>query len=431
MAKQTQTVHDGEITVGPKGADVVGADNRAIQIALDAMAWRGGGTVRVLPGLYVLSDSIHLRSNVRLAGDRQKAVLKRAPMARSELAVDADIGQKQITPVDASGFRPGMGVMLRGRRGGGPGPTRPLTVTRVADGILYTNTYIVADHTADGESSVVNYFAMVRGYEVENAEVDGFTVDAAASDLTGIESVRIGGIMLTLCKHCTVRNVTVSNVLGDGILAEPSEHITVEDCESFGNTHHGVHFGSHSPWAKAIQCELHDNGSDGLYLCWGVREGMFRENKIHRNGFRLHRNGISLGHKDTDNLIERNHIYGNAKHGICFRKKMEANGAHRNVLRENVIENNGQPWDQVPEPLRADPRAELLYCGIFVNGVTHDLLLERNAIRETRKGEARLQANAVYLGPGVSRVTMVANTIEGHAGEAVVDESGADDNRLR
>jgi len=71
------------ITVGPKDADVVGTTNRAIQIALDAMAQRGGGTVRVLPGEYVLSDSIHLRSNVSLVGDRKGTVLRRAPIVRS------------------------------------------------------------------------------------------------------------------------------------------------------------------------------------------------------------------------------------------------------------------------------------------------------------------------------------------------------------
>ncbi len=428
---QTQPVVEPArlITVGPKDADVVGTDNRAIQIALDAMASRGGGTVKVLPGEYVLLDSIHLRSGVRLVGDREGTILRRAPMVRSGLAVDADIGQKQITPVDASDFRAGMGVMLRGRRGG-PGPRPPLTITRIKDGVLYTNNYNFANYTAGGDSLLVNYFAMIRGYEVEDAVVDGFTVDASADDLTGIESVRIGGVMLTLCKRCTVRNVTVSGALGDGILAEPSEHITVENCESFDNTHHGVHFGSHSPWAQCIGCDLHDNGSDGLYLCWGVREGIFRDNEIHHNGYSLHRNGISIGHKDTDNLIEGNHVYENSKHGICFRTKTEANGAHGNVLRGNVIENNGRPWDEVPQHFHDEKRAELLYAGVFVNGITRDLLLERNVIRETRKGDRRRQVNAVYLGPGVSGVTMTGNVMEGHPQDAVVDDSGASDNVL-
>ena len=46
------------ITVGPRDADVVGADNRAIQLAIDALSLRGGGTVRVLPGEYTLIDAL-------------------------------------------------------------------------------------------------------------------------------------------------------------------------------------------------------------------------------------------------------------------------------------------------------------------------------------------------------------------------------------
>src|SRR3990170_4593210 len=67
------------ITVGPADADVVGSTGRAIQLAVDAAAVRGGGTVRVLPGEYLLLDSIHLRSNVSLLGAREKTVLRRAP----------------------------------------------------------------------------------------------------------------------------------------------------------------------------------------------------------------------------------------------------------------------------------------------------------------------------------------------------------------
>ena len=417
------------ITVGPQDADVIGADNRAIQIALDAMAQRGGGTVHIRPGTYVLSDSIQLRSHVQLTGDRRSTILQRAPVVRSILAVDADVGQHQITPADAGRFQAGMGLMLRGGQGGGQ-QLPPLTVTRIEAGVLHTSNYVPANHSAD-TGFVVNYFAMIHGFDVEDAVVDGFTVEAGADDVTAIDDIRLGGVMLTRCRQCVVRNVTVSGALGDGILAEPSQDISVERCEAFDNTHHGVHFGSHSPGARAIDCDLHDNGSDGLYLCWGVRSGIFRGNHVHANGFHMHRNGISLGHKDTDNLIEANDVHGNAKHGICFRTKTEANGAHRNVLRGNTIHDNGRPWHEVPAHLREYERAELLYAGVFVNGITHNLRLEGNIIRETRTGEQRLQVNAVYLGAGVTGVTMSDNIMAGQPGDAVVDESGGTDHQLQ
>ena len=53
------------ITVGSKEADLVGASDRVIQAAVDYVARRRGGTVRVLPGTYRLRNSIFLQSNTR------------------------------------------------------------------------------------------------------------------------------------------------------------------------------------------------------------------------------------------------------------------------------------------------------------------------------------------------------------------------------
>ena len=60
------------IKVGIDSGDVRGADNRAIQIAVDALGPEGG-TVEVLAGEYTCIDSVHLRSNVRLAGAGEKS----------------------------------------------------------------------------------------------------------------------------------------------------------------------------------------------------------------------------------------------------------------------------------------------------------------------------------------------------------------------
>lgn len=420
-----------EITVGPAGADVVGTDGRAIQTAIDAVTFRGGGTVRVLPGEYLLADSIHLRSNLTLVGDREGTILRPAPIVRSTLAVDADIGQKEITPRSTSTFLPGMGIVMRGPGRMNQMSTMPLTIDRVADGKLYLTDYIVHNFNAEAGDWVINYFPLIHGFEVSGVVVDGLTLDAKPSGMDGLEEMWGGCLYIRRGRHSTLRNVRAENCLGDGIRFGQSEHITVEDCEAAHNSEYGIHPGSHSPWTTVRRCHIHHNGSDGLYLCWGVREGVFEDNEIHHNGFAKHRNGISIGHKDTDNVLARNHVYENAKHGLCFRVKTEANGAHRNVMRENFIENNGRPEADVPAELRQWPRYEVLCCGVFIRGVTHDLTFERNVIRETRAGGGRQQHNAFYLDRGVSRVRLVDNEMSGHPGEAVVDESGSPDNDLQ
>jgi len=421
------------ITVGLSDADITGRDNIAIQGAIDLVYRRGGGTVRILPGEYICNDAIRLRSNVHLRGDRQKTILKHAPAVSSHLAKDADIGQKEVTPMDPSLFKVGMGIACRTKDIPNDMVNRPLTITRIENGVLYLNGYLDFDFMAEsggknkGDGFVVNIFPLVYGFEVENVVIDGLTVDSKVDNNPGWIDVRVGGVLLDRAKNCTVRNVKSVNCRGDGILVVTSEHVTTEDCETANNSYHGIHYGSHSPWSTVRHNVVHHNGSDGIYICWGVRESEFTDNEIYKNGTREmtdfpdagKRNGISIGHKDTDNLIAGNHIYENAVSGIHFRKKTEANGAHRNTVKDNIIENNGLPV-QVTRG-----------SGIYISGITHDLVFENNTIRETRQGNDRLQKNAFIIEPGVSRVKMTNNKFSGQTEQAIVDNSISPDNQLQ
>src|SRR3990172_2249878 len=56
------------IRVGQREGDIIGADNRALQAAVDYVAGLGGGTVEIGEGVYVMRDSLHLRSHVTVRG---------------------------------------------------------------------------------------------------------------------------------------------------------------------------------------------------------------------------------------------------------------------------------------------------------------------------------------------------------------------------
>lgn len=419
------------ITVGPTHADVVGTDGRAIQIAIDALAWRGGGTVAVQPGEYVLNGPLRLRSRVTLSGTEGKTILKRAPLVWSPLAIDADIGQREITPEDPSRFRPGMGLVLGDREQHFPLSSMPLTITRIEGGVLHTDDYITRDFQAERDALVATYYPMVHAFEQEDICVEGLVLDSALDEIGPLEGIWGRGLYVRRCHRVTVRQVLSTNCLGDGLGCGQGSRVTFENCESCYNTHYGIHPGSHSPHTRIAGCHVHDNGSDGVYLCWGVRDSEVVGCDVHDNGTRLYRNGISTGHKDTDNLIAGNRIYRNAKHGIHVRVKTQANGAHRTSVRDNVIEDNGWPFERVPEGLKHLPRQELLGHGVYVCGVTSDLVLEGNTIRETRDGDRRHQQHGLYLAPDVTRVTMADNVIEGHPGTAIVDASASDTNQLQ
>src|SRR6266480_5160191 len=99
------------ITVGHEKADLVGTTDRTIQAAVDYVARRGGGTVRVLPGAYRLRNSIFLQSNVRVLGEAD-SVLFKEPSVTTKLIVDGDHWDQEITLADPKGFQVGDGVRL-------------------------------------------------------------------------------------------------------------------------------------------------------------------------------------------------------------------------------------------------------------------------------------------------------------------------------
>ncbi len=425
--KDWSTANERVVTVGRAGADVVGEDNRAIQIAIDSVAHRGGGVVRVLPGEYTCYDSVRLRPNVTLLGQRDAVILRYAPLVWSPLAVDADKGQMEITPEDASNFRAGMGVSLHDSTGW-LHTGQPLTITAVRDGVLHVDSYIVADRLAERRGRVVTWFPLLLGVEAHGATVDGFTVDGRVTDPEGRTSgIRTAIVYILKSRNVTVRNVAARNGVGDGICySTASTDGLIEHCEASGNGMFGIHPGSHSTRIRVRNCDIHDNGFDGLYICWGISHSEFTDNRIWRNGWKGYRSGISIGHKDTDNLFARNHIYDNAKYGICFRQKTAANAPHRVTVRDNVIENNGSRAEEMAAiKARIEPW-ESIGSGIHAIGPMAGLVVESNVIRDTRTGEDRLQRHAVVLGKGVTGARIGGNSISGHPQQAIVDESGGE-----
>lgn len=151
------------------------------------------------------------------------------------------------------------------------------------------------------------------------------------------------------------------NYNGDGISFQQSNDVTVSRCVSEDNTSLGIHPGSGSrPTVRG--CAARNNGEDGLFLCWRVRHGLFEDNALEANG----RYGISIGHKDTDNLFRHNQIRGNKEEGVYFRQETLGMAGHRNRLENNVIENNGLSGE---------------VAGVRIRGETKDVVLKSNVIR--------------------------------------------------
>jgi parallel beta-helix repeat protein len=132
------------------------------------------------------------------------------------------------------------------------------------------------------------------------------------------------------------------------------------------------------------RCRAVGNGSDGLYVCWRVQHGRFEDNELRGNkGV-----GISIGHKDSDNVFSGNRVTANQGVGLLFRNEAEAMGAHRNVFEKNVFLDNGLS-------AKGEPAA----C-IVIHGHHHDLVFRNNTIgvsKESTKKPAGIQAGKDVL----------------------------------
>jgi nitrous oxidase accessory protein NosD len=192
----------------------------------------------------------------------------------------------------------------------------------------------------------------------------------------------------TVISKCTVRNYS-----GDGFSFQQSNDVTLSDCLSEGNAQLGFHPGSGSQRPTVKNCVARKNGTDGLFLCWRVRHGLFEDNVVEENG----RYGISIGHKDSDNLLQRNHVLRNSHEGIYFRNETYPMAAHRNRVKDNVILDNGTKGSA---------------AGIRIRGETDGLVFENNEIRDTRADSSPTQIIGIAIETPVGQVTLENNRIE-------------------
>jgi parallel beta-helix repeat protein len=380
------------VTVGMKDGELVGADHRVLQAAVDYVAGLGGGTVEIGPGEFVMRDSLHLRANVTVRGQGVRTVLRKAAGSVSPLELDGDYGEEQITLKDPGGFEVGDGVAVWDRRAGGFHTTVARIVGRNG------NTFAVslplnADCMVSEGAQAATVFPVVSGYHVEGVRVENVTIEGNKEENPHLNGCRGAGIFLFRCPGAVIVGCVVRNYNGDGISFQQSNDVEVLECVSEGNSSLGLHPGSGSQRPKVESCVARNNGEDGLFLCWRVKHGLFENNTLEGNG----RFGISIGHKDTDNLLRGNRVLANGEDGIIFRNEAHGMAGHRNQLVDNLIENNGLGREA---------------AGIRVRGQTGGLVFEGNTIRDTRPAGTERQVIGIQLEEDVGEVRMSGNRIE-------------------
>lgn len=379
------------ITVGGPLADISGFTSGAIQLALDALKVRGGGVVKLNPGTFEIIGPVRLSSNTSLVGSGKSTILHKCDGFRTSFIIDADWGMQRAVIKDASGFKIGMGIQLSDSEHDQGWDVTTALITDIQDNVIYFDNRTGNDYLASLNGTITNGCSIIEAVEVENVKIADLVIEGNKATNDYINGCRGGGIYIHKSKNCLVENVRINEFNGDTFSWQITENIAVKGCEASNGGGLGFHPGTGSDHSTVENCISHHNKGDGIFLCWRVQNGIFRNNTSYANGD----NGISIGHKDTDNLFENNRVYENAHHGVLFRNENEQNSGHRNTFTNNTIENNG---------------AERESAGFYVGGETHDITITNNTIRSTGKGK---QTTAIVIGKKSSKVTSKDNQVTG------------------
>jgi hypothetical protein len=384
------------ITVGTQKADLVGSDEKVIQAAVDYMAGWGGGTVRILPGTYRLRNAIALRSGVRILGSGPESVLVKAPEVKAKLAEDSDFWDQEVTLADASGFQVGDGVCLRvdNVRHRGHYIIRRTLVARTGNRFKLDRPLEDDDFSLRGNAHLMTLFPLFSGDGVADVVIENIALDGNKTNQETLEHYWgnfVAGIWLTRCNRIQIRKVESLNSCADGVSWQTSHDVSVDDCHCHDNVGFGLHPGSGSqrPLVRGNRLE---RNYIGLYFCYGVKYGLVEKNVIVDSLT----SGISIGQKDTDNLVRRNEIRGSKEVGVLFRALDPVAAPHRNRLEDNFIADSGGESG----------------VGIDVQGQVDGVTISRNQIRETRRPMKRI---GVRIGAKAKDVKLVENRIEGFA----------------
>lgn len=381
------------LTVGPQKADLVGATDKALQAAADYVARLGGGTVRVLPGTYRLRNAVYLPSNVRLLGNGEDSVLIKEPSAETTIAEDSDWFDQELTLKDARGFELGDGICIQTTRPdvGGAVVIKRTLVARNGnrfklDRPLRENVWQLQ------ESTVSTLFPLVSAENASALAIEDIALDGNRDQNAPLNGNYAGCIWMQDCSDILIRGVTARHNHGDGISWQICHDVVVENCHCHDNADLGLHPGSGSQRPLIRNNRLERNGL-GIFFCWGVKYGLAEGNTI-RDSLNY---GISIGHRDDENLVRDNDISGSGKAGILFRpERGEGFTAKGNRVEGNRIVDSGGD-DGV---------------GIDIQGVTAGNTIARNDLRETRAPAQRI---GIRIGEEAGENTLTDNRIEGFA----------------
>jgi hypothetical protein len=373
-----------QINVGQTQGDLTGNTNVVIQAAVDQLAALGGGEVRVLPGVYEMQNSLHLRSHVFVRGSGPDTVFHKPASVSSAMPAFLGYGHYDITVAEPSRFCVGMGVLLHDDESRGFYDTVATLLWQ--DGNRFgIDKMLNHDYHIDNHATVTSVYPLISGADLTDAGVQDLVIDGNAENNAHLNGCRGGGVYLIQAHDVTLRNLLVHNFNGDGISFQQCVRTVIEDCQLLSNTGHGLHPGSGSVAPVIRRCKVSRNGNDGIFYCLRVTYSVCEDCDIVGNAH----DGVSIGERDTHHHIRNNRIGTSGRYGIYFRETVPGYGGGDNLIEGNRIYDNCQ----------ADGNAEI--------HIARDT--QRIQILKNHFGPAHKPMVAITVGDNCKEITVANN----------------------
>jgi hypothetical protein len=340
-----------------------------------------------------MRNSVFLQSRVRIVRSGTDSVLVKEPSVTTRLIVDGDHWDQEVALADPKGFQVGDGVRLVGKDpyGKGTNIVQRTLVARWGNRFKLDRRLEERFHLS-GAPQIAANFSLLQCTDVADVAIENLALDGnkAHNEMLDRGAFDDGSIRLDGSNRITVRGVTVRDFYCDGIVWGISHDVVVENCRLHDGARLAIHSGSGSQ-RSIVRGNRVEQSAEGIYFCWGAQHGLYEKNVIEDCSY-----GITIGHRDSDNLIRDNDIRRSREGGIRFRGGNRAFAPHRNRVEQNRIVDSG------PEKGVA----------VEVTGETEGVALVKNELRETRGPASRI---GILIAAETRDVQCVGNVIEGFA----------------
>ena len=382
------------ITVGQDKGDLQGKDDKIIQAGIEYLHRLGGGSLQILPGTYDMNNALYLHPNITLRGSGENTVLRKTDGVVTSIVRDMDWYEYAVQVENVDGFVTGGGIMLRSRIDSSDWAYHVFrgTIKSIEGNVLFLDNIPYENFWVEEEVSATTIFPIITAAEkTDHVIIEDIVLDGNKANNEMINGNYAGAVFIQNCDNWTFNNVTAQNYNGDGYSFQVCDDVHFINCKSLDNSGLGFHPGSGSQRPVFRNCT--STGNDlGIFFCWGVSYGL-AENCVLSNNQRY---GVSIGHRDTDNLIIGCKIEHNGEVGILFREPSGDNAfcaGNRNIIENCDINDNGSNQNGI---------------GIDIGWITEDITVKGNRIGNfTEKKE---QKTGIRISEYSKRITLEENT---------------------